>query len=391
MPIFKKILTVAGIILLLTVVAGAVYMFDLFQDDQLPVLRDAQNADYLNVLLIGLDDSQEGGVRPDTILFISVDLKKNAVSIISIPRDSRVAVPTRGSHYKVNAVYAHGGLELFCQTIEELFKTQIHAYVKIDFNAFTTVIDTLGGVEIFVHQHMHYVDQAGGLHINIEPGLQFLDGEDALNYVRYREPLYADIGRIQRQQLFLNSLIEQHMTMSSILKLPLLLGEITELVQTNLSLKDIVRLAKRGIDIPKENIEMALLPGTPGYINGVSYWLLHEDSLERLRMSMVLTKDYHIHSDFSLTLLNGSGVTGLAAQVRDEMRDWGFQVQEIGNADSFDYQRTSIYYGNGSLEGALRLSSLLGGSPERDQELADGEILIILGQDQAQRLKGGSS
>lgn len=383
MKTFKGVLKIAFFVLLILIFIGVMYVFDLFRDEDLRVLKDEDDQTILNALVLGYDAGVDGTPRPDTILLANIDMGKRAVGIVSLPRDTRVAVPGYDNKYKLNSSYALGGIDLLKETVADLLGIPVHCYVEVDFHGFEKIIDILGGVEIEVHEHMKYTDEAGDLYIDIEPGLQVLDGKEALNYVRYREPLQADIGRIGRQQQFINALLDEVLTMKVIPKIPSLLGEIGGLINTNLLFKDMARLAKMAAEVPRDQIELIILPGTPEYINDVSYWVADEESLDRTLLSLVYTKDYLENAQYEVVLLNGSGISGLAGQTRDKLRDWGFKVERIGNADRFDYSYTTIYFGDGDLEGALRISSIIGGYPERKEDMEKGRLEIILGKDQS--------
>lgn len=377
--LFKSI----TIVLILGTLAGAYILMDLFRDQDIPILKGQENSAQLNTLIVGFDAVAAGASRPDTIILLNMDFNKNSISLISIPRDTRVRVAGYESHYKLNSSYGLGGMDLFIDTIENLLNVSIQAYATVDFESFVRLIDIMGGVEIDVPHPMRYVDEAGGLDIDIAPGLQVLDGEAALDFVRYREPAHADIGRIRRQQDFIAQVLNQAISFRTILRTPTIINEINDMLSTNLSLKDIVSLARIAIGIPREEVEMVILPGTPEYINGVAYWVVDQRRMERIVFGMIHTKDYLFNNKFELTLLNGSGIAGLAARTQEELIYWGFNIKEIGNAASFDHQYTTIFYNSGSLEGALKVSAIIGGAPRLNRDLDDGELLIILGRDQS--------
>lgn len=387
---FKKISKIAGIVFLILIFAIGIYVMDLFGSEDLQILADQTNQKLVNGLVVGYDAGADGRPRPDTIFLVSADLGGNGLGLVSLPRDTRVQIPGYSSHYKLNTSFALGGIDLLQKTVEDLLGAPIHFYVELDFFGFENIIDTLGGVTVNVQQRMEYTDEAGDLHIDIKPGVKELDGERALQFVRYRDPIRADIGRIERQQQLMEALIEQAFRLSIVPKIPGLLGDLNEYFRTDLPFRDMARLAKMLIDIPRDRIEMTILPGSPEYINGVSYWIPHPEGVEMVSLSMVNTKDYLENVRYTVELLNGCGVSGLAGERGELLEYWGFSVENLGNADSFDYEFTSISYGPGGREGALRISSLIGGIPRENDQLEADEIIIILGQDQKSLEKGGT-
>ena len=157
-------------------------------------------------MLLGVDRRADDVGRSDTLMVASVDMDSHKAALLSVPRDTRVAIDGHG-YDKINHAYAFGGHELSKSTVERLLGTHIAHYVIIDTKAFQRIIDALGGVDIDVDKRMHYEDpwdDNGGLVIDLYPGQQHLDGAKAIQYVRYRDG-EGDIGRIGRQQKFMKA------------------------------------------------------------------------------------------------------------------------------------------------------------------------------------------
>src|SRR5690606_13458695 len=122
--------------------------------------------------------------RTDTIILATIDKAEGSIHAVAIPRDTRVRIPGRSGYDRINAAHAYGGPKLAVRTVEELLGIEIDYYVRIDYEGFETIIDTLGGVVIDVERPMRYVDRAQGLDIDLKPGVQLLNGKQALDYVR---------------------------------------------------------------------------------------------------------------------------------------------------------------------------------------------------------------
>ena len=146
----------------------------------------------INVLLLGIDDgdSEDFGTdapkRTDAMMVVSFDTEHNEVSILSIPRDTRVSIPGHRAPDKINAAYAYGGINLAKQTVANLLQIPIHYYILANWQGFIQIMDILGGVDLYVDHNMNYEDPYANLKIHLQQGFQHLDGEKAGEYVRFR-------------------------------------------------------------------------------------------------------------------------------------------------------------------------------------------------------------
>ena len=238
----------------------------------------------VNILLMGIDHRANDVGRSDTLVLLTVDMKKDKAAILSIPRDTRVNIAGNG-YDKINHTYAFGGHELTCSTVKELLGAPIDYYALLDTGAFVDVIDTLGGVDITVERPMHYEDpwdDNGGLVIDFQPGRQHLDGQKSIEYVRYRDE-QGDLGRIGRQQNFARELISQTKVTELIAKLPALLKTADSAVVTNLTISERCRLATFLAGLKKESFNSSMLPGRPAYLDSISYWL---PDIKRARLQL---------------------------------------------------------------------------------------------------------
>jgi len=220
----------------------------------------------LTLLLMGVDSRGEEPARADTIIVAFIDMETKKVSLLSIPRDTYAEVPGHG-YTKINHAHAFGGPELMAEAVSEFLGVPVNKYVEVDFEGFKDIVDILGGVRIDVEKRMYYPAES----IDLQPGEQVLDGDKALQYVRYRGR-EGDIGRIERQQKFLKTFADQAVSLGTIFKLPGLISEIRESTRTNLTLKEMLGLAKIAKDVNASEIETSMVPGSPVYIKGVSYW-----------------------------------------------------------------------------------------------------------------------
>jgi len=290
----------------------------------------------INMLIVGCDEIENQG-RADTIDLLSISPKTKNILILSIPRDTRVEIPGRGMD-KINHAYAFGGKELISKTVSSFLDIPINFYVIVDFIKFVNIIDELGGVEINIEKEMHYIDKAGGLNINLYPGKQILDGEKALQYIRFRQDNLGDLGRIKRQQKLGEALINKMMNLDSVKKIPQILEGLKTYLETDIKLQDAVALANRFKGVSQDKFIIETVQGNPVYINGISY--LEPDTIEVQKKVKSLI--YGPNRGIKVKVLNGNGSSGIAHKIANELKLQGFEVINIDNADSFDYLKTKI-------------------------------------------------
>ena len=227
-----------------------------------------------NIIVLGVDErAKEHDVgRSDTLFVVMFDTNKKAASLLSVPRDTRVRIKGHGWD-KINHAYAYGGRELTQKTTEELLGIKINNYVMVDFKGFVGLADAIGGVDINVEKNMYYYDEWDGFKIDLKKGMQHMDGKTAIQYVRYRDE-EGDIGRIRRQQHFMMAVYDRITSANMLLHIPGLAKQLTNMVKTDLPLTDMVDLGRvLHAMVKSKGLAMATVPGTPEYIDGISYWL----------------------------------------------------------------------------------------------------------------------
>lgn len=240
------------------------------------VLQPWNGGSRLTVLLMGLDrrPDEEGLMyRTDTMMLISLDRDSNSVGVLSLPRDLYVDVPGYSELQRINSAMVLGELQqpnygptLAMQTVQYNLGMYVHAYVAMDFNAVTTIVDLLGGVDIDVPYAIadyEYPDMNYGYDPLILPaGLQHMDGATALKFARTRHG-DSDFERARRQQLVLYALRDRILNFNLLPQLivqsPSLLGALSENVYTNLTLDQLIQLAMTLKDIPGDSIRTGVI------------------------------------------------------------------------------------------------------------------------------------
>lgn len=229
----------------------------------------------VNILLIGTDQRKNEPARSDTLMLATLFPDKKVVRVLSIPRDTKVRVEKHGTT-KITHAHAYGGVDLTRKTVEDFLGINVDYYIKTNFKGFEEIIDTLGGITIEVEKRMYKPSEG----INLKPGLQELNGHDALAYVRFRSDGLGDIGRIKRQDKFLSALADHAVNISTVWKIPELIKKVQESVSTDLGIKDIIYFATKYKDIDSSKISTQMLEGAGVYEKGVSYWEADLNKLE---------------------------------------------------------------------------------------------------------------
>lgn len=225
------------------------------------------------VVLLGSDARADEVSRSDTIL---VTAAGGHDGILAVPRDTLLKIPGVGED-KVNAAFANGGADLTVQTLENFLDRRVDNYVVLKFDGVGDIVDAMGGVTINVERRIDPVEAGGP---SLAPGEQTLNGEEALTYVRYRGGPTADIGRAGRQQEFMQAVISQALSPTNLHRLPATASAILRNVDTNMNPLEAARFLIQ-LKLAGQR-PTATYPGTPQYINGISYWVPDKGSGEQV-------------------------------------------------------------------------------------------------------------
>jgi len=237
-------------------------------------MGDRQNG-VTTLLLAGLDSS---GSRTDTVMLLTLDSGKDTIRLVSIPRDTLVSGEDAAP--RLSGVYGRSGggkngTQALMEEVTRLVGFRPDGYVVIGMTALQAVVDALGGVEFDVPMDMTYTDPTQNLVIDLKAGPQTLNGEDALELLRYRDGYSdADLGRIKTQRAFLTALIRQTASFKGLCKSPALLQIFRKQVQTDLTAANWLWLARTALTADTGRVNSATLPGNGTYVDGVSCYVL---------------------------------------------------------------------------------------------------------------------
>lgn len=287
------------------------FMKDNHPNAEIPVIRDIDDDNFedlkngevdefkklinrsnrINIVVLGLDQT-----RSDTMIFVSYDPDSKVTDMISIPRDTyypRTGYTGQGKK-KINAVYGdHGALGVKTVVSDLLFNVPVDYYVTLDYKGVSSITQSIGGVPIYIPELMKYDDPTDKppLHIYFEKGHHVLKGEDAVKFLRYRQPNRgsgamdrgSDLGRIKAQQEFIQAAIKKALNFSNF---PALATTAFRFVRTDVELQEVTRLATSVAGIDTASIQMHTLPGGASYQGGVSYFFYDAQETKELLISI---------------------------------------------------------------------------------------------------------
>jgi LCP family protein required for cell wall assembly len=342
-------------------------------------------------MIIGYDMRAGGtaaGSRSDTVMLVRVDPEKKAVTMLSFPRDLVVSHPGCEGHPpwtgRINEAYAYCGPRGTLLTVKQLTGIPINYMITVNFRAFTKIVDRLDGVYLDVDQrYFNDVPDAGYPMLDLKPGYQLLNGEDALDFVRHRHT-DSDLYRVVRQQEFVKALKQRVSSTWDIFELPGIVKTITENIEVAkgggkpISPGEVMSYANALYNLPSGNFQQVPLDGVSGYFElEVSDSSLQEainrfmnPDLKAPEKAMTVAtgqkpKDEEgpPPSEVSIKILNGNGEDGAADEAAVLLGQIGYQTRNGGNADNFNYFRTHVVYDpdvEGSQAAAQQVADLFG-------------------------------
>lgn len=363
--------------------------------------KDVKSGQPLNVLLLGLDvgtvGSQNSPQRSDTMMLLHYEPETAAVSMVSIPRDTRVSI--NGNYQKINAANAIGGQPLAVKTVEELLGIDVNYYVSVDYSGFRRIIDRIGGVDVVVPYDMDYDAESQDLHIHFKKGEKVhLNGQRAEEFVRWRKNndgtgfADGDMGRIRAQQDFILKVFEKLKTPAGIMSLPSVAAVLPECIETNMEPMDIISLSQEITKINMSSIERHTLGGEAKTVGGLSYFLYSPQKSGNI-VSLLDGKDIKEGGDLEgldrgsirVQVMNASGSSEAASNLERELKDSGYSLENTAAIGGAEFSSSYIIDKTSKRSAADRLSSELDIEDiVKDQDsLSDVDLVVILGLDKA--------
>ncbi|MGI4791557.1 MAG: LCP family protein [Janthinobacterium lividum] len=307
--------------------------------------------DKLTIVCMGIDDSWTNSdvvytsqSRTDTLFVMTLDLVNHKATMLSIPRDTYTHIAGTDIHTKINAAYATGGPDRTVATVNEFLGTNATHYLVLNIDATKKMVDALGGVDVDVEHPMHYHDAWGHLSIDLQPGQQHLDGNNAVGFARYRHPDAGkhptpedgDERRMYRQHLLLRAMVDRAKSFANITQAPHLADVAMSTVRTDFTRQQLLDIAAIFKDVQQDHIKTASLPGTdfrgpggawdyqikPEVAHAYADWLIKGDQAASRPLTSVIIK-------------NGTTTPGLAQYAVNQLKAQGYtDVRNGGNAAS---------------------------------------------------------
>jgi LCP family protein required for cell wall assembly len=391
-------------------------------------ILQGQQIDRVNILLLGIGGpGHDGPYLSDTNIIVSLKPTTNQVAMISIPRDMSANIEGYGWG-KINHANAIGennkpgqGGEFARQTFAKNLGVEIPYYVRIDFAAFTEIIDTVGGVEIDAPNSFTDYSYPGSNYsyqtVSFEKGKQTMTGEKALIYARSRHGTNgeaSDFARAKRQQLVISALKEKMLSAGTYLnpvKIEKITNSLSTHIATNLDFNQIMYLAGLAKDIDSNNTKTLVLDNSPqGFLTSLigqdgAYLLspvtgnydqiknaINNIFISTSTQSTALAQNSPSvsYNSAKVEIQNGTWQEGLASRTKIHLEEKGFNAPTIGNCDKRPVTTTAIYLINKktkkeiaeALAKELKVSQIISGFPATSTKYnSSTDILVVLGAD----------
>ncbi|MBX9685665.1 MAG: LCP family protein [Candidatus Obscuribacterales bacterium] len=328
--------------------AGLGYIITLVYRPQLlpPSLRLGGLSRPCTVLLLGVDvvyagdrrhikaDHTSFQGRSDTIMLSRFDPVKNSFTVLSIPRDTSCDIPGHGRQ-KINGANAIGGEQLAIDSVAALTGIKADHYVLLNVHGLVELVDALGGVTVNIPKRMRYRDRSAKLNINLDAGPYTLNGTEAMGFVRFRHDALGDIGRVQRQELFIQAVLDKALSPTSWAKVPELLTIAQKHVKTDLDLTQIMKILTFVRGVPKTQQHMVMLPGN---FSGSGDWAVDQDELNKVVAGMLgQIVPAGSRTELRLTVENASSSPGMARKVANYLSRLGYPIMATnGKSEIFN-------------------------------------------------------
>ncbi len=274
----------------------------------------------LNFVILG---AQEDEGNTDTIILAHLDLDRRIATLVSIPRDTWVAIPHHG-HQKINSAYGFGGPALSAKIVSELTGAHIDATLVVDPRGAKQLVDALGGLNVNVEETMNYDDNYGDLHIHLKKGEQFLSGGQTLEYMRFRHDAESDFGRMRRQQQVLHQIVKTIGEPQNWAKIPRIIELARKDVTTPLSDAQLRALVELYRGVPPDNVRSFTLPGRATFVGDASVVLV-DDRWAKIVGTLVCAPN-EPPQDVVL-FANATGDSALSKTVVGALRGGGWNVR----------------------------------------------------------------
>lgn len=333
--------------------------------------------------------------RTDAMMLVSVDTKTGQVNVLSVPRDSLVNIPHVGET-KLNEANYFGGPKLAVAEVEKMLHIPVDFYMETTMWNFADIINQIGGLTLDVPYPMHYGGTGNYLDINLNPGVQHLDGQQVLEFARFRSEPMGSIGRSFQQQEVIRAVMHKLLQPSNLPKLPQIALELRkDIVYTNLQDNQLLALALVARHVSLSHVQFATIPGTPTvrmdpYMHvKLDYWVDNTKWERLLADQLIMGQPWTAAQKKSIGFEIRSGTQSLAPaeQLATWLKHQGYTVTNVIWANSHNHTQNTIVNFTGDDPFAKSIASVLG--PQGTTTLSDSpyhdvphvDMIITLGSD----------
>ncbi|MFI0447805.1 LCP family protein [Actinomadura sp. 6N118] len=391
----------------------------------------------MNILVAGVDRREgltraqqkaarlgrEPGERSDTMMLVHISRNHDRVTVINLPRDSYVMIPSHKSngsegskgnrvparHGKLTWAYQFGGRDLMVDTVKQATNVSIDHLIEVNFYGFVSMVDALGGVDVCTEEPVN--DPKSGL--KLAAGKSHLDGLKALSFARARYSLTggSDLGRIDRQQQFMSAMMKQALsskTLSDPVKSTKFLNAALKSLTVDEKLaKNLPKLADQMKDLSTDNLTFAKIPlSNPGY--NTMLWnatapqstVLWDQSRARDLFGKIKRDQPLVEppkpapsatpqdknaltvppGDIQVLVRNAVGTPGLARRAGGDLTDAGFKVTVVQGIARRGLASTVIQYGPGRKESAKTLAAAIPGAKIKQVDSLGSRVQVLVGE-----------
>lgn len=336
---------------------------------EFPNMNLGSLAQPITVLFMGVDVSYSGqgrslvadktalNGRSDTMMLVFLNPPLNKISVLHIPRDTEANIGRLGVQ-KINSANALGGPEYAKAAVTNLLGIGVDHYVVMNLQGLVQLVNELGGVTVEVPKKMSYMDWTAKLKIDLDPGWHTLTGNQAMGFVRFRHDDLGDIGRVQRQQVFLQAAERKMLDPRSWVHVPALIDIAMKNMQTDMSQVDLFQALNFAHNVPKSNIKFVMLPGQ---FSGNGDWIATSDA--RTLAFQLLNPDQEMVSsrrNLAVCIKNASSDKTLASKLAAALRKLGYQTSIGKDEKDSIYKRTRIIVQNGNVANGNMMQNDLG-------------------------------
>jgi LCP family protein required for cell wall assembly len=307
--------------------------------------------------------------RTDAMMLISLDTETGSVHVLSIPRDSLVDIPHVG-YTKLNEANYFGGPKLAVQEVENMLHVPVDYYLETTMWNFADIINQIGGLTLYVPKPMHYGGTGNFLDINLNQGWQHLNGQQVLEFARFRHEPMGSIARSFQQQAIIKAIMHKLLQPQYLVKLPEIALELRkDIVYTNLQDTQLVSLALLARHVSLSHVAVATIPGTPTqridpYMHiKLDYWV-DNAKWEKLLADSMVGKAWTAAQRKTIHFVVRSGTETLTAanQVASWLTHQGYTVNSVIWANRHNHQHNTILNFTGDESFAQQLADNLGTS-----------------------------